>query len=153
MKNYLTDYIESKGYTVQECRRPAKKEVPASMRDRYSSYEEYEEALHDFLNGMWSCVSFSPLSLLSSVLQSAPTLSTLSLKCKTLKCLASVNLSLLVLPMIKNVQNIDDGDWDDMLSPDDYEDLLDRKRFNKSQGNYAWHNISIQNDYFKGTND
>ena len=50
--NYLTDYIESKGYTVQECRRPAKKEVPANMRDRYSSYEEYEEALHDFLNGM-----------------------------------------------------------------------------------------------------
>ena len=50
--NYLTDYIESKGYTVQECYRPAKKEVPANMRDRYSTYEEYEEALHDFLNGM-----------------------------------------------------------------------------------------------------
>ena len=50
--NYLTDYIESKGYTVQECRRPAKKEVPANMRHRYSTYEEYEEALHDFLNGM-----------------------------------------------------------------------------------------------------
>ena len=49
--------------------------------------------------------------------------------------------------MIKNVQNIDDGDWDDMLSPDDYEDVLDRKRFNKSQGNYAWHNINIQKDY------
>ena len=52
--NYLTDYIESKGYTVQECRRPAKKEVPANMRHRYSTYEEYQEALHDFLNGMWS---------------------------------------------------------------------------------------------------
>ena len=50
--NYLTDYIESKGYTVQECYRPAKKEVPANMRHRYSTYEEYEEALYDFLNGM-----------------------------------------------------------------------------------------------------
>tara|TARA_X000000950_G_scaffold288977_1_gene408824 strand:+ start:2041 stop:2202 length:162 start_codon:yes stop_codon:yes gene_type:complete len=50
--NYLTDYIESKGYTVRECYKPAKKEVPANMRDRYSTYEEYEEALHDFLNGM-----------------------------------------------------------------------------------------------------
>ena len=50
--NYLTDYIESKGYTVQECSKPAKKEVPASMRHRYSTYEEYQEALHDFLNGM-----------------------------------------------------------------------------------------------------
>ena len=51
--NYLTDYIESKGYTVQECSKSAKKEVPANMRHRYSSYEEYQEALHDFLNGMW----------------------------------------------------------------------------------------------------
>lgn len=51
-KNVYTDYIESKGYTVQECYRPAKKEVPANMRDRYSTYEEYEEALYDFLNGM-----------------------------------------------------------------------------------------------------
>ena len=49
--NYLTDYIESKGYTVQECYRPAQKEVPDNMKDRYSSYEEYQEALHDFLNG------------------------------------------------------------------------------------------------------
>ncbi len=47
--NYITDYIESKGFTVAECYRPAKKEVPANMRDRYSSYEEYQEALHDFL--------------------------------------------------------------------------------------------------------
>jgi hypothetical protein len=23
------------------------------MRHRYSTYEEYQEALHDFLNGMW----------------------------------------------------------------------------------------------------
>ena len=51
--NHLTDYIESKGYTVRECYRPAKKEVPESMKDRYSSYEEYQEALHDFLNGQW----------------------------------------------------------------------------------------------------
>ena len=50
--NYITDYIESKGFTVAECNRPAKKEVPANMRDRYSSYEEYQEALHDFLNGL-----------------------------------------------------------------------------------------------------
>jgi len=52
MQNVYTDYIESKGYTVKECYRPAKKEVPASLRDRYSSYEEYQEAMADFLNGM-----------------------------------------------------------------------------------------------------
>ena len=52
MKNHLTDYIESKGYTVQECYRPIKKEVPDNMKHRYSTYEEYQEALHDFLNGM-----------------------------------------------------------------------------------------------------
>ena len=144
MKNYITDYIESKGYTVQECRRPAKKEVPASMRDRYSSYEEYEEALHDFLNGMWSCVFFLLLSLSSLVLTLASLLSTPSLKCKTLKCLASANKSLLVLPMIKNVQSFDDGDWDDIMSPDEYEDYIDRKRFAKSNGyNYpAWRTVN-----------
>ncbi len=52
MQNVYTDYIESKGYTVKECYKPAKKEVPASLRDRYSSYEEYQEAMADFLNGM-----------------------------------------------------------------------------------------------------
>ena len=58
--NYITDYIESKGFTVQECRRPAKKEVPANMRHRYSSYEEYQEAMADFLNGMWFFPSNRP---------------------------------------------------------------------------------------------
>jgi hypothetical protein len=26
--------------------------VPASFKDRYDTYEEYKEALHDFLNGL-----------------------------------------------------------------------------------------------------
>jgi hypothetical protein len=30
----------------------APREVPASMKDRYSTYEEYQEAMHDFLNGI-----------------------------------------------------------------------------------------------------
>jgi hypothetical protein len=30
----------------------ATREVPANMRDRFATYEEYEEAMHDFLNGM-----------------------------------------------------------------------------------------------------
>ena len=34
-----------------------------------------------------------------------------------------------------------DGDWDDLLRPDEYEDILDQKRFNKSMGRNAWHNI------------
>ena len=33
------------------------------------------------------------------------------------------------------------GDWDDSLRPDEYEDILDQKRFNKSMGRNAWHNI------------
>jgi hypothetical protein len=27
-------------------------EVPASMKERFATYEEYQEALHDFLNGI-----------------------------------------------------------------------------------------------------
>jgi len=34
-----------------------------------------------------------------------------------------------------------DGDWDDLLRPDEYEDILDQKRFNKSMGRNAWHNV------------
>ena len=52
MSNVYHDYIKEKGYTVKECYRPAKKEVPDHLKHRYSSYEEYQEALHDYLNGM-----------------------------------------------------------------------------------------------------
>ena len=31
-----------------------------------------------------------------------------------------------------------DGDWDDLLRPDEYEDILDQKRFNQSMGQSAW---------------
>ena len=44
-----------KGYTESEVRQSAKtsiKEVPAMFKDRYSTYEEYEDAMSDFLNGM-----------------------------------------------------------------------------------------------------
>ncbi|AGG54101.1 hypothetical protein CYXG_00037 [Synechococcus phage S-SSM4] len=44
-----------KGYTESEVRQSAKtskKEVPAMFKDRYSTYEEYDEAMSDFLNGM-----------------------------------------------------------------------------------------------------
>jgi hypothetical protein len=43
----------------------------------------------------------------------------------------------------------DDGDWDDCLSPDEYEDILDQKRFNQSMGRNAWHNIRT-NTHKKG---
>jgi len=39
------------------------------------------------------------------------------------------------------------GDWDDVMSPEDYEDMLDRKRFNQSQGCYAWD--GIRNNYVR----
>ena len=42
-----------------------------------------------------------------------------------------------------------DGDWDDILSPDEYEDILDQKRFNQSMGQPAWHNIRT-NTHKKG---
>lgn len=35
----------------------------------------------------------------------------------------------------------EDGDWDDIISPDDYEEILDRKRFNQSMGYNAWRGI------------
>ena len=37
-----------------------------------------------------------------------------------------------------------DGDWEDIVSPDEYEDYIDRKRFAKSNGyNYpAWRTVN-----------
>jgi hypothetical protein len=48
-------HLQQKGYTEREIRQsmtPAPKVVPAHLQDRYDSWEEYQEALADFLNGM-----------------------------------------------------------------------------------------------------
>ena len=37
-----------------------------------------------------------------------------------------------------------DGDWDDLISPEEYQDVLDRKRFNQSMGKPAWDGIQIK---------
>jgi len=50
---YVQTLIE-KGYTAAEIRQtatPSDKRVPAWLRDRYATYEEYQDAIHDFLNG------------------------------------------------------------------------------------------------------
>ena len=39
---------------------------------------------------------------------------------------------------ITNRYDEQDGDWDDIVSPDDYEMILEMKRFNRSQGYPAW---------------
>lgn len=55
MKNsnpYVQILIE-KGYTPSEIRQtatPTDKRVPTWLRDRYATYEEYQAAIHDFLN-------------------------------------------------------------------------------------------------------
>ena len=49
---YVQTLLE-KGYTEAECNAPVKvKEVPARFQDRYSTWEEYQDAIADFLNGM-----------------------------------------------------------------------------------------------------
>ena len=53
-ETYMTpyaEYVQAKGYTLRECYRPADQRVPARLRNRYSTYEEYQEAIADFLNG------------------------------------------------------------------------------------------------------
>ncbi len=48
-----------------------------------------------------------------------------------------------------SIDEMYEGDWDDILSPDEYEDILDQKRFNQSMGQPAWHNIRT-NTHKKG---
>jgi len=48
---YVANLMQ-KGYTERELRRPVSRpEVPANMRHIYKTYDEYREALHDFLSG------------------------------------------------------------------------------------------------------
>ena len=48
--------FEQKGYTEREIRQSMEaaisQEEPAQFKDRYETYAEYQEALHDFLNGI-----------------------------------------------------------------------------------------------------
>ncbi len=48
-------HIMQKGYTEREIRqdmKPYPRAVPAHLQDRFSTYEEYEEAIGEMLNGM-----------------------------------------------------------------------------------------------------
>ena len=47
--NEFYPQLAQKGYTAREVSKP---DTSKSFPDRYSSYEEYQEALHDFLNGI-----------------------------------------------------------------------------------------------------
>lgn len=52
--NCYEEYLVQKGYTLAEIRQApsvADKRVPANLRDRYDTYEQYQEAIYDFLNG------------------------------------------------------------------------------------------------------
>ncbi len=52
--NVYEEYLVQKGYSLSEIRKAAPiadKRVPERFRDRYSTYEEYRAALHDFMNG------------------------------------------------------------------------------------------------------
>ena len=48
-------HLQQKGYTEREIRQsmtPAPREVPAHLQDRFSTYEEYQDAIGEMLNGM-----------------------------------------------------------------------------------------------------
>ena len=47
--NAFYPQISQKGYTLREVSKP---DTSKSFPDRYDSYEEYTDALHDFLNGI-----------------------------------------------------------------------------------------------------
>ena len=50
--NIYEETLVQKGYTLSEIRRPVKRPVvPAHLRDIYPTYDEYAQAIHDFLNG------------------------------------------------------------------------------------------------------
>ena len=51
MLNYLEKYAVQKVYTVRELHETKYKESTKDYPSRFTSYEEYLDALHDYLNG------------------------------------------------------------------------------------------------------
>ena len=54
MSNPYTEYLEQKGYSKAETRKgpAARREFPCEIHGRrFETREEYEAALHEFLNG------------------------------------------------------------------------------------------------------
>ena len=55
--NEFYPQISQKGYTMNDMiavgmESAISQEVPESMKDRYATYAEYREALHEFINGL-----------------------------------------------------------------------------------------------------
>ena len=51
VSNPYAQQILAKGRDLPE-RQPGTRQVPARFADRFATFEEYEEAMADFLNGM-----------------------------------------------------------------------------------------------------
>tara|TARA_Y100000593_G_scaffold82647_1_gene155401 strand:- start:87 stop:245 length:159 start_codon:yes stop_codon:yes gene_type:complete len=51
MLNYLEKYGVQKGYSLRELRSTKCKESIKDYPSRFTSYEEYCDALHEYLNG------------------------------------------------------------------------------------------------------
>ena len=49
--NYLEEYGVAKGYSVRELHETKCKQSKKDYPSRFTSYEEYLDALHDYLNG------------------------------------------------------------------------------------------------------
>ena len=131
---YVENLIEM-GYDRADCETVAvaglDKTFPMNIHGRvYQTQEEYDEALHDFLNGMWNIPSLSECS-------GAPIF------------LSFININTMSTTSFCNGQSWSksdayyhtensDGCWEDYLSPDEYEDVLDRKRYEQSMRRTAW---------------
>ena len=51
MLNYLEEYGVSKGYSVRELHETKCKQSKKDYPSRFTSYDEYLDALHEYLNG------------------------------------------------------------------------------------------------------
>jgi len=62
--NPYEQQILAKGRDLPKAQ-PATGKVPARFADRFATFEEYQEAMADFLNGMWQSTGCpSPLAIL-----------------------------------------------------------------------------------------
>ena len=138
MINPYVENLVQMGYDRADCETVAvaglDKTFPMNIHGKvYQTQEEYDEALHDFLNGMWNYRQDFPSY---SECSGAPIF------------LSFININTMSTTSFCNgqswskfdsyYQNDDSGCWEDYLSPDEYEEVQDRKRYEQSMRPVAW---------------
>ena len=50
--NWIEEYGVAKGYSVRELRQRKVTTIPDNMKDKYKTFDEYFDDIHNYINGL-----------------------------------------------------------------------------------------------------